>query len=105
MEPKRRVNDDGCRFFLGESCLKCGEGEQKVVPFSLKPYSRCTLPKTNIAAENRLKPKRKRWYSNHPFSGAFVVSFREGTYMSRQTIPGIHVNLWKGCPETGLLKS
>ena len=28
-----------------------------------------TLPETNIAPENRLGPKRKRSYSNHPFLG------------------------------------
>ena len=28
--------------------------------------------------ENRPKPNRKGSYSNHPFSGAFAVSFREG---------------------------
>ena len=32
-----------------------------------------TLPKTNSSG-----PKRKRSYSNLPFSGAFAVSFREG---------------------------
>ena len=31
------------------------------------------LPETNIAPENRPKPKRKRSYSNHPFSGAMLV--------------------------------
>ena len=36
------------------------------------------LPST-VAPENRPKrPKRKLSYSNHPFSGAFAVSFREG---------------------------
>ena len=38
-----------------------------------------TLPKTNISPEDRPKPKRKCLSSNHPFSGAFAVSFREGT--------------------------
>ena len=39
-----------------------------------------TLPETNILApENRPKPNRKQSYSNHPFLGAFAVSFREGT--------------------------
>ena len=40
------------------------------------------LPETNskFAPENRPGPKRKRnSYSKHPFSGAFAVSFREGT--------------------------
>ena len=31
-----------------------------------------------FAPENRPAPKRKRSYSNHPFLGAFAVSFREG---------------------------
>ena len=35
-----------------------------------------TLPKTNIAPENRLGPKRKRSSSNHPFSGATLVGGR-----------------------------
>ena len=38
-----------------------------------------TLPKTNIAPENRPKPKRKGSYSNHQFSGAENVSFRGST--------------------------
>ena len=29
-----------------------------------------TFPETNIGPENRPGPKRKRSYSNHPFSGA-----------------------------------
>ena len=40
-----------------------------------------TLPETNskFAPGNRLNPKKgKRSYSNHPFSGAFAVRFREG---------------------------
>ena len=40
-----------------------------------------TLPEFNIATiapENRPTPKRKGSSSNHPFSGAFDVSFREG---------------------------
>ena len=42
-----------------------------------------TLPKTNsiFAPENRPGPKRKRSYSNHPFSGALAVSFREGIHL------------------------
>ena len=35
-----------------------------------------TLPKTNIAPENRPGPKRKQSYSNHPFLGAMLVSGR-----------------------------
>ena len=34
---------------------------------------------TTKAPRNRPGPKRKRSYSNHPFSGAFAVRFREGT--------------------------
>ncbi len=37
------------------------------------------FPETNIAPENRPGPKRKRSSSNHQFSGAFAVSFREGS--------------------------
>ena len=37
-----------------------------------------TLLETNVAPENRPKPNRKGSYSNHPFSGAFAVSLREG---------------------------
>ena len=38
------------------------------------------LPETNshFALENRPGPKRKQSYSNHPFSDALAVSFREG---------------------------
>ena len=36
-----------------------------------------TLPETNVfAPENRPKPNRKGLYSNHPFSGAMLVSGR-----------------------------
>ena len=50
-------------------------------PLSVKfPYwkKKRTLPETNIAPENRLSeiPKGK-WFSDHPFSGAFAVPFRE----------------------------
>ena len=43
-----------------------------------------TLPETNMTPAWPLKighPKRKRSYSNHPFSGAFAVSFRDGTFL------------------------
>ena len=44
-----------------------------------KRFELTTLPETNqIAPENRPKPNRKGSYSNHPFLGAFAVSFREG---------------------------
>ena len=33
------------------------------------------------APENRPGPKRKGASSNHPFSGAFAVSFREGSFI------------------------
>ena len=42
---------------------------------------RGTLPKTNSSPLKIGHPKRKQSYSNHPFSGAFVVSFREGTLL------------------------
>ena len=70
--------------------LSCHDAELiKMASFKGKK-SRChdriftmegTLPKTNskCAPENRPKPKRKQSYSNHPFSGAFAVSFREGS--------------------------
>ena len=43
---------------------------------------RTTLPKTNseFTTENRPGPKRKRSYSNHPFSGAMLVSGRAITW-------------------------
>ena len=41
-----------------------------------------TLPETNQnAPENKPIPNRKGSYSNHPFSGALAVSFREGKNM------------------------
>ena len=36
----------------------------------------CTLPKTNSLHLKIGHPKRKRSYSNHPFSGAMLVSGR-----------------------------
>ena len=39
-----------------------------------------SLKLTANAPENRPKPNRKHSYSNHPFSGAFAVSFREGIH-------------------------
>ena len=38
-----------------------------------------TLLETNNSPLKIGNPKRKRSYSNHPFSGALAVSFREGT--------------------------
>ena len=41
-----------------------------------------TLPETNSSPlKIGRAPKRKRSSSNHPFLGAFAVSFREGTYL------------------------
>ena len=37
-----------------------------------------TLPETNSSPLKIAHPKRKRSSSNHPFSGAFAASFREG---------------------------
>ena len=37
-----------------------------------------TLPETNSSPLKMGHPKRKQSYSNHSFSGAFAVSFREG---------------------------
>ncbi len=55
------------------------------------------LPETNseFTPENRLGPKRKRSYSNHPFSGAFAVSFREGT--GENANPRYFENIFWGC--------
>ena len=39
-----------------------------------------TLAKPDIAPEHRPGPKRKRSYSNHPFSGVNCY-FREGIYI------------------------
>ena len=42
-----------------------------------------TLPETNRTSPlkiDRLPQKETRKYSNHPFSGVFAVSFREGKY-------------------------
>ena len=35
-----------------------------------------TLPKTNSSPKKIGHTKRKKWYSNHPFSGAMLVSGR-----------------------------
>ena len=44
---------------------------RSIVGGDLFIYQKNTLPKTNIAPENRPGPKRKRSSSNHhPFSGA-----------------------------------
>ncbi len=37
-----------------------------------------TLPETYLAPENRPSQKKMIIYSNHPFSGAKLLSFREG---------------------------
>ena len=47
--------------------------------FLFLPSTCFTPPETNIAPENRPFQK-KQSYSNHPFSGVFVVSFREGFF-------------------------
>ena len=70
---------------VGES-LSSGDGSSSRNPigpgvtyhgFGLEIWGwKYTLPETNIAPENRLGPKRKRLYSNHPFSGAMLVSGR-----------------------------
>ena len=47
-------------------------------------------------------PKRKRSYSNHPFSGAFAVSLREGTSIVScfsTTLQGTNIS-----PQNGILK-
>ena len=62
-----------------------------------------TLPKTNIAAENR--PSQKEiWPSNHPFSGAMLVSGRvtssPPSNIFQLQIPPGHVypqSLWSRC--------
>ena len=38
----------------------------------------CALPKTNSSPHKIRFPKRKGWFSNHQFSGAFAVTFKEG---------------------------
>ena len=44
-------------------------GIHPLYPKELRSY-----PETNVfAPENRPGPKRKRWYSNHPFSGAKML--------------------------------
>ena len=50
-------------------------------------FTRSTLPKTNIAPENRPGPKRKRSHSNHPFSGAMLVSERVVLDFTSEMIP------------------
>ena len=39
--------------------------------------SKCTLPETNMSPLKLGHPRRKGSYSNHPFSRALAVSFRE----------------------------
>ena len=69
---------------------------------SLEHPLNLTLPEFNIAAiapENRPTPKRKGSSSNHPFSGAFDVSFREGIVVVKGGVPtrgwgfSLHVSL------------
>ena len=43
-------------------------------------FQAATLPETNSSHLKIGHPKRKQSYSNHPFSGAFAVSFREGMW-------------------------
>ena len=40
-----------------------------------------TIPKTSSLHLNIGHPKRKQSYSNHQFSGANRISFREGTFL------------------------
>ena len=44
-----------------------------------------TLPETNSSPLQIGHLKRKRSYSNHPFSGAFAVSFSEGIILPECT--------------------
>ena len=46
-----------------------------------------TLPETNISPENGPGPQEgNESSSNHPFSGAFAVSFREGMSFSHASV-------------------
>ena len=55
-------------------CLGHGTCGSRFVESSGKRRVDLDLPETNQnAPENRLKPKRKRSYSNHPFSGAKML--------------------------------
>ncbi len=54
-----------------------------------------TLKLTGIAPENGPKPKRKRWYSNPPFSGGEShVSFRGDIIFECVLVAEIHFNGW-----------
>ena len=55
-----------------------------------------TLPETNIFAPEKRPPQKEISSSKHWFSGAFAVSFREGTYSSWwfQTIWKICLSNW-----------
>ena len=77
-----------------------------------------TLPETNSSPpEHSPGPKRKQSYSNHPFSGAFAGSFREGNsfpwlsldiqrFVSRIASSGLHHrNLHCSWAETSKKKS
>ena len=55
--------------------------EMRVARDLRKKAKRSTIPETNIAPENRPSQKEAGSYSNHPVSGAFTVSFREGKVM------------------------
>ena len=69
-----------CSEFLGIKFTSCGCSRKE---------TRCRIyPPWNgqFAPENRPKPKRKGSSSNHQFSGAFAVSFREGTVVVQAVI-------------------
>ena len=64
---------DGCSFVP-----KRVRSKFKGSILSQVQYTAYTLPKTNSSPLKQNFPKRKVSSSNHPFSGAFAVSFREG---------------------------
>ena len=64
-----------------------------------------TLPGTNSSPLKRWLPKRKGSSSNHPFSGAFAVTFREGIHPRKLTLqkvtPFNYGHLWSLCKISG----
>ena len=69
-----------CHFFLGGGNQRVCRGNGAPL-FGGGKNTPCKL--TQNALANRPGPKRKQSYFNHPFSGAFAVSFREGTLFFR----------------------
>ena len=80
--------------FLQDSSKPCGcQTPLRMVPKESNWDQKSTLPETNIKSPLKIgHPKRKRSYSNHPFSGAkMLVSGRVWIFWSSHHPNGVRV--------------